>query len=86
VWENVKGVLWIEAESCWVDSTKSSVGGSSSSCSTNGKDTDALSADDRMSYQGVEGVLALRYCEGAIAVETPGKRSQATTVSQYDSG
>ena len=64
------------------ESTNSSIGSSVSSNSTNGKAAEALGPDDRTSYQGVDGVLAFRYWEGRIALDTPGSLSQATTGSQ----
>jgi hypothetical protein len=46
----------------------------------------AAHADDRMAYQGVDGVLARKKSDGRIEAETPGSRRYATTGAQNASG
>jgi hypothetical protein len=59
--------------------------GCSSSRETYGMAT-AAHDDDRMAYQGVEGVFALRKAEGRMVADTPGRRSHSTTGAQKASG
>ena len=43
-------------------------------------------ADDRMPYQGVDGVLAFKNSDGRIDVETPGSLKKVTIGAQKASG
>jgi hypothetical protein len=53
-------LMIVDGEMARSASTKSWVGGDSSSCSTKGKAADALVNDDWTSHQGVDGVLAFK--------------------------
>ena len=59
--------------------------GASSSRSMNGMAATAHD-DDRMPYQGVDGVLAFRNSDGQIELETPGSRRKLTAGAQNASG
>ncbi len=43
-------------------------------------------ADDRMPYQGVDGVLAFKNSDGQIDVKTPGSLTKVTIGAQKASG